>query len=420
MNEQRTVSVVIPYYDDQGALDLVLAALDAQTYPASCTQVVVADDGSPQAPHLGRRRYATRLVRQDDAGFRAAAARNLGASVASGDVVLFLDGDTVPEPGYLAAMVDRVGAGGVLVVGRRRHADLAGRPAPRIVDWLRRVAQHDPAREDDPEILPEPAWLAQGYVDTANLSRADDRSYRFVISAVLGLTATDLARVGGFDERFVGYGGEDWDLANRCRLAGLDLAHEPSAVAWHDGPDVAGRVADPAAARTAKNAETLRLAHVVTEPGARDPDLVWEHPDIVVELDDEGVPPASVVRCVADLVRGSDARVWLTDGAVVRDGIWPRTDTRAVVGPPPADALERCRFRVRVRRPVVLADRTLAELCEDGPKDHRAGVSVRRTRDLSRGVHTAPDVADDALAALLDEPSMEAWWGWQRSGDPTD
>ena len=93
---------MVPYFEAQHQLDLVLAGLAAQTHPASRLEVVVADDGSSTPPDLGAAGPLTaQLVRQPDRGFRAAAARNLGASAASGDVLVFLDGDTVPEPAYL-------------------------------------------------------------------------------------------------------------------------------------------------------------------------------------------------------------------------------------------------------------------------------------------------------------------------------
>ena len=46
-----------------------------------------------------------RVLRQDDDGFRAARARTLGAQAASGELLAFVDGDTVPEPGYLEALL---------------------------------------------------------------------------------------------------------------------------------------------------------------------------------------------------------------------------------------------------------------------------------------------------------------------------
>ena len=54
----------------------MLAALRPQTHPAARLQVVVADDGSDPLPEVPA---DVTLVSQDDRGFRAAAARNLGA-----------------------------------------------------------------------------------------------------------------------------------------------------------------------------------------------------------------------------------------------------------------------------------------------------------------------------------------------------
>ena len=78
------VSVVVTHYDAADRLALVLAGLAAQTLTAARFEVVVVDDGSPAPPVLPDQPYALRLVRQDDRGFRAAAARNLGAAATTG------------------------------------------------------------------------------------------------------------------------------------------------------------------------------------------------------------------------------------------------------------------------------------------------------------------------------------------------
>src|SRR5690606_10928542 len=121
----RAVSVVVPWYRDQELLDLLLRRVATQTGVAGGVEVVVADDGSPEPPDVrGAGPLPGRAVRQEDRGFRAGAARNLGAQAARGRVLVFLDGDTVPDDGYLAAMQQACLAEPVLAVGRRRHADL--------------------------------------------------------------------------------------------------------------------------------------------------------------------------------------------------------------------------------------------------------------------------------------------------------
>ena len=80
MTSSLLVSVVVPYYQRQDQLDRLLAGLDAQSLAPDSFEVVVADDGSRVAPTLCRHDFRVVVVRQEDAGFRLAAARNLGAA----------------------------------------------------------------------------------------------------------------------------------------------------------------------------------------------------------------------------------------------------------------------------------------------------------------------------------------------------
>lgn len=263
-----SVSVIVPHYQQQAELDRTLLALRRQDYPSGSVEVIVVDDGSEQPPRVPAE--VTLLV-QDDRGFRLAAARNRGAERASGEVLCFLDADTAPEPGYLRALT-RLPAlcADAVTVGRRRHADFTG------IDASAEVRIAGPEHE-----LPEPRWLAQGYQDTDDLLRADDRSYRYVIGAVIGCSRSFFAETGGFDESFTNYGGEDWEWAYRAWLAGAVFAHVPDAVAWHDGPEWAGR---EDARLSGRNAEALRLADLIPVPGSRPHGLPSAHADTVVSV----------------------------------------------------------------------------------------------------------------------------------------
>lgn len=237
---RRSVSVVVTHFEQQAELDRTLAALRRQTRLPD--EVVVADDGSRVAPRVPP---GVRVVRQQDQGFRAAAARNLGVAATTGEVLVLLDADTHPEPSFVERMVALPEVlPDVLVVGRRRHADLAGvGPDARVED----VA---PGLE-----LPEPAWLREAYDRTRDLLDADGAAHRFVISAVLACSRWWYDEVGGFDESFRSYGGEDWELAHRSWTAGGLVAHRRDAVAWHDGPDAGERPRD-------SGAELVETVHV--------------------------------------------------------------------------------------------------------------------------------------------------------------
>jgi GT2 family glycosyltransferase len=260
------VSVVVSHYEQHAQLDRTLAALGRQTRPPD--EVVVADDGSRVAPVVPP---GVRLVRQDDAGFRAAAVRNLGVAASTGELLVLLDADTAPEPQLVEQLVALPEAlPEALVVGRRRHADLAG------------TAPDDPVEEVGPRLeLPEPAWLRAAYASSRDLLDADGSSHRFVISAVLALSRWWYDELGGFDETFRAYGGEDWELAHRSWTAGGLLAHCPGAVAWHDGPDAAERGRRP----DAHLAETTAVADRTSAAGTTWRGLARGPADLVVTCD---------------------------------------------------------------------------------------------------------------------------------------
>ena len=233
----QDVSVVIPFYDNQHDLDLLLTGLSVQSHPRSRLQIVIADDGSPEPPRIpdAARGLNIAVVRQDDAGFRAGTARNLGVRHAEGSVILFLDGDTVPTPGYVRALGHLPALlPDAVVSGRRRYADLSTWSPAELLAWF------DDERTA-PEEWDELSWLTNEYERSGNLLITHPRSYKYQIGAVLGCSRELFDDIGGFDETITGYGGEDYDFTYRAYNAGAVLAYVPEAVAWHDGPDWAGR-----------------------------------------------------------------------------------------------------------------------------------------------------------------------------------
>ena len=95
------VSVIIPHYNDLASLDLCLSALARQSFPARETEIVVADNGSPQGEAAvagivaGRARLI--IVREKGAG----PARNGGVAASRGEILAFTDADCQPDPHWL-------------------------------------------------------------------------------------------------------------------------------------------------------------------------------------------------------------------------------------------------------------------------------------------------------------------------------
>jgi glycosyltransferase involved in cell wall biosynthesis len=94
------VSVVLPAYNVAPYLAETLDSVLAQTHAAH--EIIVVDDGSPDESADIAARYGARvrLIRQRNRGIGAA--RNSGAAAATGDWLVFLDGDDVLEPDALA------------------------------------------------------------------------------------------------------------------------------------------------------------------------------------------------------------------------------------------------------------------------------------------------------------------------------
>lgn len=90
------VSVVIPTFNRIGTIARAIDSVLAQTYQD--IEIIIADDGSTDGTCESLSRYGTRIkmIKQPNRG--PSAARNLGASVASGDTLSFLDSDDTWHP----------------------------------------------------------------------------------------------------------------------------------------------------------------------------------------------------------------------------------------------------------------------------------------------------------------------------------
>jgi glycosyltransferase involved in cell wall biosynthesis len=99
------VSVVIDTYNHEAFIEEAITSVLQQEYHLGAVEVVVVDDGSRDgtAKQLSAFADRVRIVRKENGG--QASALNLGVTLATGDIIAFLDGDDWWHPRKLQAVV---------------------------------------------------------------------------------------------------------------------------------------------------------------------------------------------------------------------------------------------------------------------------------------------------------------------------
>ena len=103
-----TVSVIVPFYNEEKYLQECLESLTKQTYTP--LEVIAIDDGSTDRSQTIVETFPTvKLLNQNHAG--PGMARNLGAAKARGNILVFADADMVYDPEYVSRLVKPIARG---------------------------------------------------------------------------------------------------------------------------------------------------------------------------------------------------------------------------------------------------------------------------------------------------------------------
>jgi GT2 family glycosyltransferase len=208
------LSVVIVTWNSVDTLKVTLPALVAQLREGD--ELIVADNGSSDGtPGLVAELVPAAQVIQMGGNTGFAAAANAGAEAASGELLLLLNPDARPLPGFRDAIV---------------RPWIEGRP---WAAWMGLVVCND-AREvntaGNPVHFTGLAWAGD---HGRPLTEIEPREVTALSGASLALPLETFRRLGGFPKPYFLYQ-EDVDLSLRLRLEGGRLGLEPGAVVDHD------------------------------------------------------------------------------------------------------------------------------------------------------------------------------------------
>jgi glycosyltransferase involved in cell wall biosynthesis/precorrin-6B methylase 2 len=203
---EPSATVVIPAHDAAETIAEQLEALATQEDPPEFEVVVVLNrckDDTATVVEQFSERLAIRAIRADGRA-SAAYARNSGASVANGDLLLFCDADDRVSPRWVAGMVRALTETDASFVGGSFSVERANLP-----EW---------AYE----------YFYEGLDGAALKSNRD--GVVLPISSNLGVTRAAFEAADGFDELFAAAGGEDNDFVTRLLKSGHRVGAAESAV----------------------------------------------------------------------------------------------------------------------------------------------------------------------------------------------
>ncbi|MDF7798266.1 glycosyltransferase [Pontiellaceae bacterium B1224] len=217
------VSVIVSFYERSRHLLRCLDALELNR--SDFDEVVIADDGSrPETvarvkAELGKYSFPIEYVWRESDQFELAATRNEGIKRAKGEYLIILDCDFLVMPGMIAEHI-RKRKKSRFVVGRFKEMteslteELFAREALNegFLEELYRRTDGDRMLRKLQTRYHRRNWLTR-------LRLAGPTKHH--IGSQISIYREDLEKVNGYDENYVGWGGEDEDLGHRLIGAGM-------------------------------------------------------------------------------------------------------------------------------------------------------------------------------------------------------
>jgi mannosyltransferase len=200
------VSVIISAYNAAGTLKDCLQTMQSQTVPV---EIIVVDDGSTDSTtEITQSFSSVQLIKQKHQG--PAAARNLGATKAKGEILVFVDADMKFAPDFIEKLIKPINDNQTIGTFTKDEY---------VANWDSAWAR---------------CWNYE-YTGTKTKKRIAPNSPN-TSPVFRAINRQAFQSVGGFDQG--GYD-DDWSLSKKLKTSATVA---PGANVWHANPDSAGHV----------------------------------------------------------------------------------------------------------------------------------------------------------------------------------
>jgi cellulose synthase/poly-beta-1,6-N-acetylglucosamine synthase-like glycosyltransferase len=204
MNSIPFISIIIPAKNAASTIARCLQAVLAQKDVQQPYEVIVVDDASQDVTAAMAKGFGVRVIRLEE-GMGPAAARNAGAAVAKGEILVFTDADCEPESKWLAEMIKPFEDPAVVGVRGTYRTVQSG--------WVPRFVQQE---------------YAFKYMLIAGLDSID-----FIDTYSAAYQRKVFLENGGFEKAFPVPCVEDQEFSFRLAKKGYRLVFAPDAIVYH-------------------------------------------------------------------------------------------------------------------------------------------------------------------------------------------
>lgn len=222
-NESPKVSVIIPHWNGIDILSECLDSLQRATY--SNIEIIVVDNASTDGSvDWIRIHYPEVLLVENDRNYGYAGGCNRGLATAQGDYLVFLNNDTIQDPGWLEPLVEFL-----------KMNPKVGAVQPKILNYFQRdIFDYAGAAGGWLDVLAFP--FARGRLFTTQERDTDQynriRPVFWASGTAMAVRKTDFVTAGGFDETFFAHM-EEIDFCWRLHLMGKEVWAIPQSRVYH-------------------------------------------------------------------------------------------------------------------------------------------------------------------------------------------